>query len=72
MIDGCLFFLQEHQNFVCDDEKLGPLVLSVKQEIERSEGFDSQGFIRVILRYSIRSEMLTSSISTPVCFENDT
>ena len=43
--------LQEHLNFICDDEKLGPVILSVKQEIEKLDGCDTQGFIRVILRY---------------------
>lgn len=42
--------LQEHLNFICDDEKLGPVILSVKQEIEKLDGCDTQGFIRVILR----------------------
>ncbi|XP_078373554.1 uncharacterized protein LOC144657122 isoform X2 [Oculina patagonica] len=41
---------KEHLNFICDDEKLGPVILSVKQEIERLDGCDTQGFIRVILR----------------------
>lgn len=44
--------LQEHLNFICDDEKLGPVILSVKQEIEKLDGCDTQGFIRVILRYT--------------------
>lgn len=44
------FIGKEHLNFICDDEKLGPVILSVKQEIERLDGCDTQGFIRVILR----------------------
>ena len=46
-----LLTLQEHLNFISDDEKLGPVILSVKQEIEKLDGCDTQGFIRVILRY---------------------
>lgn len=48
-----MFMLQEHLNFICDDEKLGPVILSVKQEIEKLDGCDTQGFIRVILRYCL-------------------
>ncbi|XP_020616460.1 rap1 GTPase-activating protein 2-like isoform X2 [Orbicella faveolata] len=44
------FIGKEHLNFICDDEKLGPVILSVKQEIEKLDGCDTQGFIRVILR----------------------
>lgn len=43
------FMGKEHLNFICDDEKLGPVILSVKQEIEKLDGCDTQGF-RVILR----------------------
>lgn len=46
------FMGKEHLNFICDDEKLGPVILSVKQEIEKLDGCDTQGFIRVILRTS--------------------
>lgn len=44
------FMGKEHLNFICHDEKLGPVILSVKQEIEKLDGCDTQGFIRVILR----------------------
>lgn len=53
-----LLTLQEHLNFICDDEKHGPVILSVKQEIEKLDGCDTQGFIRVILRYSCTLSLL--------------
>ncbi|KXJ17214.1 Rap1 GTPase-activating protein 2 [Exaiptasia diaphana] len=48
-IDG-ITMPEEHLNFMCDDERLGPTILSIKQE--KSPEVDSQGFIRVILRTS--------------------
>ncbi|XP_048581035.1 rap1 GTPase-activating protein 1 isoform X2 [Nematostella vectensis] len=41
---------KEHLNFLCDDEKLGPIIISIKQEVERTSESDTQGFIRVIIR----------------------
>lgn len=41
------FMGKEHLNFICDD---GPIILSVKQEVEKLDGCDTQGFIKVILR----------------------
>lgn len=43
------FMGKEHLNFISDDEKF-PIILSVKQEIEKLDGCDTQGFIKVILR----------------------
>ena len=53
--------LQEHLNFICDD---GPIILSVKQEVEKLDGCDTQGFIKVILRYCKGIHMIITKIKS--------
>lgn len=42
-----LFFTQEHMNFIAMDEKLGPLIMSLKHE---NSSQHDEGFNRLILR----------------------
>ncbi|XP_031567851.1 rap1 GTPase-activating protein 1-like [Actinia tenebrosa] len=47
------FFLgKEHFNFMCEDDRLGPVIISIKQEMNKPSDTDTQGFVRVILRTS--------------------